>query len=129
MIPVPNFGAEESDMVYKSCIAVAKVWLDRGRLVILDGTFGSSRRREETLSELSGHYTSADFVHVVCDLQTALRRNSTRYARVPPERVEGIQASFEAPQTALRVDTSDITSEAAAENVTRKLLYPLVPPE
>ena len=127
MIQVPNFSAEESEMVYRSCVAVAKVWLDRGRLVILDGTFGSRRRREVTLSELSGHCSSVDIVHVVCDLPTALRRNSTRYARVPPERLEGIYGAFEVPETALRIETAEITPEAAAETVIRSLLYPLVP--
>jgi len=129
MIPVPNFSAEESELVYGSCVAVAKVWLDEGRLVILDGTFGSRRRREATLSELSGHCTGVDIVYVACDLQTALRRNSTRYARVPPERLEGIFSAFEVPEAALRVDTSKVTPEAAAETVIRSLLYPLVPPE
>jgi len=129
MIPVPTFSAEESEMVYRSCVEVAKLWLDRGRLVILDGTFGSSRRREMTLSELSGHCAGVDIVYVVCDLQTALRRNSTRYARVPPERLEGIYGAFEVPDNALRINTSEAAPEAAAEMVVRSLLYPLVPPE
>jgi len=129
MIPEPNYGAEESDLVYKSCTALARVWLDKGRLVILDGTFGSKLRREATLSELSGHFTRLDFVHVVCDLQTALERNSARPAKVPRGRVEGILSAFEAPMGALTVDTSKATPEAAAEKVIRTLLYPLVPPE
>jgi len=129
MIPVPNFSAEESELVYMSCVEVAKLWLDRGRLVILDGTFGSSRRREVTVSELSRYCTEVEIVYVVCDLQTALRRNSTRYARVPPERLEGIYAAFEPPDNALRINTSESAPEAAAETVIRSFLYPLVPPE
>jgi len=127
MITVPNFGAEESELVYSSCVAVAKAWLDRGRMVILDGTFGSKRRRKVTADELSGHCTTIDFVYLGCDLQTALRRNATRYSRVPPERVQGIYAAFEPPESALHVDTTEITAEAAAESVIQSLLYPLVP--
>ena len=129
MIPHPSYSAEESDLVYRSCAAIAKAWLDKGRLVILDGTFGSSRRREMMLAELSGHYAQADFVHVVCDLQTALERNAARLAKVPPEKIEGIYAAFETPATALKIDTTKGDPEEAAEGVVVALLYPLVPPE
>jgi len=131
LVPEPNYSAEESELVYRSAMAAARVWLDGGRLVILDATFGSTRRRESTLSELSGHYSRVDFVHVVCDLETALQRNSARSgsAVVPPERVKGILSSFEAPEGAIVVDSSRISPEAAAEMVLRNLFYPLVPPE
>jgi len=66
------------------------------------------------LSELSGHCTGVDIVCVTCDPQTALRSNSTRYARVPLERLEGIFSAFEVPETALQIDTSKVTPEAAA---------------
>jgi predicted kinase len=129
VLPNPDYSAEESDLVYRSAMAAAKVWLDAGRTVILDATFGSARRRASTLAELSGHYARADFVHVVCDLETALRRNSARSAVVPPDRVKGILSAFEEPEGAIVVDTSKITPEEAAEAVVRGLLYPLVPPE
>lgn len=130
-VPEPSYSVEESDLVYRSAIAAAKVWLDGGRLVILDGTFGSARRRESTLSELSGHYSRVDFVHVVCDLETALRRNSARsgWAIVPPDRLKWILLAFEVPEQAIVVDSSKLSPEAAAEMVLRDLLYPLVPPE
>jgi predicted kinase len=131
VLPSPNYSFEESDLVYKSAIAAAKVWLDSGRLVILDATFGSAKRRESTLAELSGHYSRADFVYVACDLETALRRNSSRQgsARVPTDRVEGILSAFETPEDAVVVDSSRLSAEEAAEIVLRELLYPLVPPE
>jgi predicted kinase len=129
MIPEPNYGASESDLIYRSCVAVAKEWLDNGRLVILDGTFGTSRRRENTLAALTGHYSRVDYVHVVCDLETALRRNSARTAAVPEENVKGILSAFEPPTPALRLDTTKTAPEAAAEAVVRTLLYPMVPPE
>jgi len=131
LVPLPNYSADESDLVYRSAMASAKVWLDGGRLVILDATFGSARRRESTLAELSGHYSRADIVHVVCDLETALQRNSARAgsAVVPPDKVEAILAAFEAPERAIVVDSSKLSPEAAAETVLRNLVYPLVPPE
>jgi predicted kinase len=125
VVPSPNYSFEESDLVYESAIATAKVWLDSGRLVILDATFGSARRRESTLAELSGHYSKAGLVHVACDLETALRRNSARQesARVPPDRVEGIQSAFEAPEGAVVVDSSKLSPGEAAEIVLRELLF------
>ena len=131
LVPEPNFSMEESDLVYRSAMAAARVWLDGGRLVILDATFGSARRRASTLAELSGHYTRADIVHVVCDLETALRRNSKRQesAVVPPDRVKGILDAFETPEGAVVVDSSKTTPDEAAEMIIRELFYPLVPPE
>ena len=131
MVPKPIYGTEESDLVYRSATAAAKVWLDSGRLVILDGTFGGARRRESTLAELSGHYSRADFVYVVCDLETAMRRNSARSgsAMVPTDRVRGIFSTFEVPEGATMVDSAKLSAEAAAEMVLRNLFYPLVPPE
>ena len=129
MLPEHDYSAEESDLVYKSCAAVAKVWLSSDRLVIMDGTFGSARRREMTLAQLSGCFRRVDFVHVVCDLETALKRNAVRSAAVPPDRVRGILSAFEPPERAIVVDSSNVSPEAAAEMISRELLYPLVPPE
>jgi tRNA uridine 5-carbamoylmethylation protein Kti12 len=70
-----------------------------------------------------------DFVHVVCDLETALRRNSARSAAVPPENLRSIFLSFHPPEGALVVDSSITSPEEAARLVTESLLYPLVPPE
>jgi len=129
MLPEHDYSVEESDLVYRSCAAVAKVWLGSGRLVIMDGTFGSARRREMTLAELSGYCSRVDFVYVACDLETALKRNAARSAAVPPNRVRAILSAFEAPERATVVDSSKVSPETAVETIVRKLLYPLVPPE
>lgn len=129
MISRPTFSVEESDLVYRACVAAAREALDRGRLVLIDGTFGSSRRRENTLSALAGHYFSVDFVYVKCELETALQRNSSRPAAVPPDNVRSIYSAFEVPSTSVTVDSSMMAPEAVAEAVVRALPYPLVPPE
>jgi len=122
MVSRPSFSAGESNLVYQSCAEVAKVWLDDGRLVILDGTFGSRRRREGMVAALEGHCSRADFVHVVCDLKTALGRNSARDSVVPPDRVNGMLAAFEAPLSALVIDSSKVTPHEAAQTIARELL-------
>ena len=128
-IPNPDYSPEESEFVYGACIAAARTALDAGYDVVLDGTFGSRRRREKSLAALDGHYDEVTFVRVVCDEETALRRNSQRERVVPPERLAGIASSFEAPPGALEVDTSRMTPAEAAERVLAALSYPLVPPE
>ena len=131
LISEPTFSHEESDFVYRAAADAAREALDEDHLVILDATFGSSRRRERTLDALVGHYSKADFVHVVCDLQIALRRNAARTGRasVPDANVMDILRRFEPPEGAIRVDSSRTSPEAAADEIIRTLLYPLVPPE
>jgi predicted kinase len=129
LIAHPTFSAEESEFVYGVCTEMARSALDEGYLVILDGAFASPRRREAALSALAGHYSTVDFVHVVCDLGTALRRNKARPNPVPEEKVESIFLNFEPPSTAIMVDSTLVSPEQAAEMVARTLLYPLVPPE
>ena len=131
MISRPTFSSAESDIVYGIAVATAKEALDAGRLVILDATFGSSRRREKTLRELDGHYSRVDFVLVTCDLRTALSRNASRpgLAAVPEKNVTDILSRFEEPEGAMRVDSSRDSPQAAADEIVRSLLYPLVPPE
>ena len=131
MIPEPTFSAEESDFVYGAAVAAAKVALDSGRLVILDATFGSGRRRDRTLLELEGHYSRADFVLVTCDLGTALNRNAARHGRaaVPEKNLRDILFRFEEPEGAMRVDSSGSQPQLVADQIVRELVYPLVPPE
>lgn len=131
MIREPKFSAEESDFVYGVATVAARKALDEGRLVILDGTFGSSRRREKTLRTLAGCYSRVDFIHVTCDLKTALARNAARVgvAAVPELKVADILRKFEAPDGAIKVDSSTTSPEAAADWIIQELLYPLVPPE
>jgi len=124
MITEPTFSAEESDFVYGICAAVAREALDAGRLVILDATFGTKWRRERTLRALAGHYSRVDFVHVVCDLKTALRRNAGRVgaAVVPEKNVADILRNFEAPESAFEVDSSTDSPQVAADKIARALL-------
>jgi uncharacterized protein len=126
MIAKPTFSPEESEFVYTSCVSVAREALDRGYSVIMDATFGSARRREATLAPLADHYSRIDYVHVVCDLETALQRNAGRAptAVVPEETVRSMLLTFEAPTPALTVDTSKITAEEAAGLVVQALFQP-----
>ena len=131
LISKPTFNSAESDLVYGIAVAAAREALDADRLVILDATFGSGRRRERTLRELAGHYSRADFVFVTCDLQTALGRNVARpgLAAVPERIVIDILSKFEEPEGAVRVDSSKDSPQVAADQIIQALLYPLVPPE
>jgi predicted kinase len=131
MISEPNFGGEESEFVYSVAAAAAREALDAGRLVVLDATFGSSWRRDKTLKSLSGHFSRVDFVLVTCDLRTALRRNAARTegAVVPEKTVLDMLSKFEEPPQAFRVDGSETPPKAAADEIIRGLLRPLVPPE
>lgn len=126
MIAAPTFSPSESDLVYSAAVAVAKKALDADRMVILDATFGSKARRDKTLEPLTGHYSRVDFVYVVCDLQTALRRNAARGGReaVPEDTVTDILTNFDDPPGALKVDSSKMAPKVAAEEVIRKLLRP-----
>ena len=128
MIADPTYTAEESEFVYQAVIAAANVALDTGYLTILDGTFGSRRRRESALSALEGHYSSVTVVHVVCDLETALERNARRHKPVPEANLRGILAGFDAPAGALTVDTSNSSAEEGARLVL-ETISPLVAAE
>lgn len=131
MISEPTFSQAESEFVYRAATAAAREALDVGHLVILDATFGSRRRRERTLEALAGHYSRADFVHVNCNLESALERNAARFgaAAVPVANLMDIMKKFEVPEGAIEVDSSRVSPEVAADEIIRGLLYPLVPPE
>lgn len=124
MIMEPTFSAGESDFVYRAAGAAARESLDAGRMVVLDATFGSSWRRSKTLESLAGHYSRVDFVHVVCDLETALKRNADRpKAEVVPEKtVRDILRNFEEPEGAFKVDSSRNSPQSAADRIVRALL-------
>ena len=121
MIPEPSYSAEESEFVYQACIAAAGVALDLGYFTILDGTFGSRKRRDSALAALEAHCSRADVVHVQCDLNIALDRNARRRKPVPEENLKGIVAGFDVPVGAVTVDTSKMEAEDAARMVMRRL--------
>ncbi|MCL5672442.1 MAG: ATP-binding protein [Nitrososphaerota archaeon] len=128
-IAKPEYSPEESEFVYGACLSLARSALDAGYDVVLDGTFRTRRRRESALAALAGRYDGVTLVHVVCDQETALRRNFGREKVVPPEKLAVIASVFEAPPGAVEVDTTRLTPEEGAELVLRALAYPLVPPE
>jgi predicted kinase len=114
MISRPNYNSPESAFVYDSCLQVAKEALRRGRPVILDGTFARRTHRAKALAMLRGHYSRCVVVYVVCGIETAERRNSSREQSVPRDRLRGIYASFEEPIGALRADTDVRSAEENA---------------
>jgi len=127
MIADPTYSPEESEFVYQACIAAAKVALDMDYLTILDGTFGSRRRREEAISALEGHCAGVHVVHVLCGLEEALQRNARRRKPVPEENLRGILSNFDVPEGAITVDTSETEAEQAALAVLR-VINPMVAP-
>lgn len=122
MLAHPNFGGEESKFVYDGSFAVAREALKKGYFVLLDGTFMREEYRREARTALRKYCARVDVVHVDCSLRTALRRNSSRGAVVPPEKVAGIYRRFEPPARALRVDSSRVPPLAASNRIVKALL-------
>ena len=85
--------------------------------MILDGTFLREDYRKEAVEKLSRHYSSAVVVSVVCPLETAKARNSSRNAVVPEESFNRLASSFERPRRAIVVDSGARTPESAAKYV------------
>ena len=122
MLAHPAFSSAESRFVYDACFGIAREALKNGYLVMLDGTFMREEYRSEARSELRRYYSRADTVWVSCGLETALKRNAKRKARVPPEKVEGMFRGFEPPKRALKADTSRLSPSVAANRVIREFL-------
>jgi predicted kinase len=122
MLAHPTFSGAESRFVYDACFGVAKEALKNNYLVLLDGTFMREEYRSEARDELRKYYSRADTIWVSCGLETALKRNARREARVPPEKVEGMFRGFEAPRHALRVDTTRASPRAAARRIGKEIL-------
>jgi predicted kinase len=121
MLAHPNFEGAESKFVYDACFAIAREALRAGYLVVLDATFMREEYRSEARNELRKYFTKVDTVWVACSLETALKRNAARENPVPPEKVIGIFNRFEAPRRALRVDSSRLSPEAAANRIAKAL--------
>jgi predicted kinase len=111
MIVKPNYSGHESSFVYDSCVQVARMALRRGRPVVLDGTFARGAHRARAFRLLEGLYGRNVVVRLVCDLDTANRRNLARDSPVPEGRLRGIYASFEEPVGALMIDTEALSPE------------------
>ena len=114
MIGTPNYTPPESEFVYESCIAVAKEALKRGRPVLLDGTFARSAHRTRALASLRGLHGRSLVVQVECTVDTARRRNASRKAAVPEDKLNAIHIHFEAPYRALKVNTDLHSAEECA---------------
>jgi predicted kinase len=121
MLPRPVFGQKESQFVYDACYGIAKEALRAGYQVLLDATFIRDEYRSEARKKLHRYCARVDFVWIDCDLKTALERNSAREPGIPPEKIEGIYAGFQNPKRALRIDSSELPAEAAADRVIKTL--------
>ena len=121
MLSHPNFSGEESKFVYDGCMAVAKEALREGYTVLLDGTFMREDYRQQARDKLARYSSRVDVVHVACDLETALRRNSSRRVSIPPDRLRSIYERFEVPRRALRIDSTRLRPSDAAARVAAAL--------
>jgi predicted kinase len=123
MIANPEYTGPESEFVYNSCLQVAREALTGGRPVVLDGTFTRSYQRVKALAELHGLYGQCVLVHAMCSIDTARLRNASRIAVVPEERLQGINAHFEEPLEALKLDTDAHSAEENANIVLSALAH------
>ncbi len=121
MILAPTYTSEESRMVYRMLFGIGREALKSGYTLLMDGTFLKEEYRREALQALSGFYSRSFIVWVDCDPETAIARNNNRPAAVPAEKVREFQRIFEPPPSAIRVDTSKESIEAAAESVLRAI--------
>jgi len=117
MLSHPNFGGDESEFVYDGCMAVAGQALRRGYTVLLDGTFMREEYRTKAKDQLGKYSSRIDVVYVACGLEAALKRNSSRKASIPPEKVRSIWERFEEPKRAIRVDSARLRPSQAAARI------------
>jgi predicted kinase len=122
MLGHPNYGADESRFVYDGCMAVARQALRNGYTVLLDGTFMREEYRSKAKDVLHRNYSRVDVVYVACGLETALRRNSSRRAHVPADKVRSIHRRFEAPKEAIRIDSTRVRP-GDASNLLVEMLF------
>jgi predicted kinase len=121
MLPHPTFSGSESKLVYDACYGIAKDFLREGYLVVLDATFMRNEYRSEARRRLSNFSARIDIVWVDCDLETALRRNARRHAKISPEILKRIHDGFQEPKWALRIDSARLDPESAARLVVDRL--------
>jgi predicted kinase len=114
MIARPRYTQRESRFVYKAMFEVAKEALRDGYDTLLDGTFLREDYRRQMTEGLAYHYSRALVVTMICETETAYRRNVSRQNPVPEESFLRLQHSFERPNTGLYIDTDKTTPEPAA---------------
>jgi len=121
MIPHPKYTAQESRLVYKTCIMLAREALRKGYDAILDGTFLKDEYRDEAITQLARYYSSYLIVYIVCNPETAYRRNEERKARVPKRSFLRLYETLEEPISALRIDATRTKPLDAARAVLLQL--------
>src|SRR5207245_10421111 len=99
MISRPGYTKEESALVYKDCILIAREALKAGYDAILDGTFLRDEYRDEAVEKLSRYFSSHLVVYVACDPETAYRRNLSRWDRLPTTRLASRCEMMHAPSS------------------------------
>jgi len=121
MIPHPRYTGEESRLVYKTCMMLAREALKEGYDAVLDGTFLKDEYRDEAITQLARYYSSYLIVYVACDPETAYRRNKERSERVPKRSFLRLCEMLEEPTSALRIDASKTEPQNAARAVLLQL--------
>ncbi len=114
MISRPGYTGEESELVYKGCILLAREALKAGYDAILDGTFLRDEYRDEAIEKLSRYFSSYLVVYVACDPETAYRRNASRRERVPKKSFHRLYETMQEPTNALRIDSERTRPKEAA---------------
>jgi len=117
MISRPGYTKEESALVYKGCILIAREALRAGYDAILDGTFLRDEYRDEAVEKLSRYFSTHLVVYVACDPKTAYRRNLSRRERVPKKSFLRLYEMMQAPVSALRIDSAMTRPREAARAI------------
>ena len=114
MISRPGYTKEESALVYKGCILIAREALRAGYDAILDGTFLRDEYRDEAVEKLSRYFSTHLVVYMACDPETAYRRNLSRRERVPKKSFLRLFEMMQEPSSALRIDSAKTRPREAA---------------
>ncbi len=117
MLADPKYTGDESKLVYRACMLMAREALKAGYDAILDGTFLKDEYRDEAIRRLAGHYSSYLVVYIACDLKTVYKRNASRKDRVPKRSLLRMYEILEEPTSALRIEGSRTKPREAAEAV------------
>ena len=121
MISRPGYTKEESELIYRDCILIAREALKAGYDAILDGTFLRDEYRDEAVGKLSRYFASYLIVYVACDPETAYRRNLSRKERVPKKSFLRLYEMMQEPSMALRIDSDRTRPKEAAGGVLLQL--------
>ena len=121
MISRPGYTKEESELVYRDCILIAREGLKAGYDAILDGTFLRDEYRDEAIEKLSRYFSSYLIVYVACDPRTAYRRNLSRRERVPKKSFLRLYEMMQEPINALRIDSARTRPREAASAILLQL--------